>query len=104
MDVEISSKVESDAPHQGALHGGSYKDKVMEIDSNFSFQPEEIVRMVIEELFPDMDHARNNENTRKEFNPNPTVNVELEEYERWCNPWKYNLIVKLMGKRVGLAS
>ncbi|KAJ1437817.1 hypothetical protein SESBI_03236 [Sesbania bispinosa] len=98
------SEVESGVPQQGALHGGSYKDKVMEIDSHFNFQPEEIVKMFTEELFPDVDHASNNENIRKEFNPNPTVNVELEEYEQWCNPWKYNLVVKLMGKRVGLRS
>ncbi|KAJ1436414.1 Zinc finger, CCHC-type [Sesbania bispinosa] len=102
MDAEDASKLKSGSPQKSILHGGSYKDKVMEIDSNFNFQPEEIVRMVTEELFPDMDHAKNNENIRKEFNSNPTVNVELEEYEQWCNPWKYSLIVKLMGKRMGL--
>ncbi|KAJ1439453.1 hypothetical protein SESBI_02389 [Sesbania bispinosa] len=102
VDVEEPIKAESGAPKQGVLHGGSYKDKVMEIDSNFNFQLEEIMRMVTEDLFPDMDHARNSDNTRKVFNPNPTVSVDLEEYEKWCNPWKFNLIVKLMGKRVGL--
>ncbi|KAJ1385537.1 hypothetical protein SESBI_41602 [Sesbania bispinosa] len=101
MDVELPSKAVSGVPHQEALPGGSYKDKVMEIDSSFELHPEEIVRMVTEELFPDMDNARNNENFRKVFNPNPNVKVGLEEYERWCNPWKYSLIVRLMGKRVG---
>ncbi|KAJ1404587.1 Zinc finger, CCHC-type [Sesbania bispinosa] len=80
----------------------SYRDKVMETDSSFELQPEEIVRMVTEELFPDMDISNSNDHGDMEFNPNPNVHVELEEYENWCSPWKYSLIVRLMGKRVGL--
>ncbi|KAK7263633.1 hypothetical protein RJT34_31226 [Clitoria ternatea] len=32
-------------------------------------------------------------------NLNPTVQVGLDEYERWCTPWKCLVIVKLLGKR-----
>ncbi|KAJ1403148.1 hypothetical protein SESBI_27555 [Sesbania bispinosa] len=94
MDVEATNAKE--APKV------SYRDKVMETDSSFELQPEEIVRMVTEELFPDMDISNSNDHGDMEFNPNPNVHVELEEYENWCSPWKYSLIVRLMGKRVGL--
>ncbi|KAJ1439579.1 hypothetical protein SESBI_02525 [Sesbania bispinosa] len=49
-----------------------------------------------------MDLAKSNDHEDKEFNPNPTVKVELEEYENWRTPWKFRLIVRLLGKRVGL--
>ncbi|KAJ1429723.1 Zinc finger, CCHC-type [Sesbania bispinosa] len=51
----------------------SYRDKVMETDSRFKLQPEEIVRMVTEELFPDMDISNSNDHGDMEFNPNPNV-------------------------------
>ncbi|KAJ1409850.1 hypothetical protein SESBI_22478, partial [Sesbania bispinosa] len=102
MDVEVQQEVNNQDASSGASPKMSYKDKVMEIDPKFDLQPDEIVRMVTEELFLDLDYYRNNVQEKKVFNPNPTVNVELEEYERWCTPWKYSLIVRLMGKRVGL--
>ena len=35
------------------------------------------------------------------FNPKPNVEVTLEEYDEWCRPQKFSLIVKLLGKRLG---
>ena len=37
----------------------------------------------------------------KEFDPKPNIEVSLEEFEEWCHPWKATLIVKLLGKRIG---
>ncbi|KAJ1390572.1 hypothetical protein SESBI_37313 [Sesbania bispinosa] len=78
-----------------------YKDKVMEIDPQFDLEPMEIVRMVTEEMFPDLEDSKKNDINGKPFNPNSTVTVALEEYEQWCNPWKFSLIVRLMGRHVG---
>ncbi|KAJ1376734.1 hypothetical protein SESBI_49638 [Sesbania bispinosa] len=78
----------------------SYRDNVMEFDPNFDLDPTEIVCMVTEEMFPEMDSSKKNDQYGKAFNPNPTVKVALVEYEEWCHPWKYSLIVKLMGRRV----
>ncbi|RYQ85079.1 hypothetical protein Ahy_B10g104584 isoform B [Arachis hypogaea] len=36
------------------------------------------------------------------FNPKPNIEVSLEEYEEWCRPWKFSLIVKPFGKLVNL--
>ncbi|KAJ1392563.1 hypothetical protein SESBI_35648 [Sesbania bispinosa] len=91
MDVEASNVKE--APNV------SYRDKVLETEPSLELQPEEIVRMATEELFPDMDISNNNDHGDMEFDLNPNVHVEFEEYENWCGPWKYSLIVRLMGKR-----
>ncbi|RYR02393.1 hypothetical protein Ahy_B06g081187 [Arachis hypogaea] len=36
------------------------------------------------------------------FNPKPTIEVSLEEYEDWCRPWKLSLILKPLGKNFNL--
>ncbi|KAJ1379029.1 hypothetical protein SESBI_47247 [Sesbania bispinosa] len=98
MDVEVISGKEDNSWFQEPVPKASYRDKVMEIETSFELQPAEIVRMVTKELFPDMDLAKSSDHGEKEFNPNPSVNIELEEYESWGNPWKFSLIVRLMGK------
>ncbi|KAJ1389126.1 hypothetical protein SESBI_38539 [Sesbania bispinosa] len=79
----------------------SFRDKVLESEGTL-FSPEEIIDLVTEELFPGKDTNADSEGGQVEFNPNPTVKVGLEEYESWCKPWKYSLIVKLLGKRLGM--
>ncbi|XLR48017.1 hypothetical protein S83_032677 [Arachis hypogaea] len=37
------------------------------------------------------------------FDPCPTIPVSKEEFEDWCKPWRNALIIKVLGKRVGLA-
>ncbi|KAJ1442466.1 hypothetical protein SESBI_00826 [Sesbania bispinosa] len=95
QDHHRLSTEEEDLVHRSAK---KIKDK-----PSLELQPEEIVRMVTEELFPDMDISNNNDHGDMEFDPNPNVHVEFEEYENWCGPWKYSLIVRLMGKRVEVA-
>ncbi|KAJ1424310.1 hypothetical protein SESBI_11756 [Sesbania bispinosa] len=80
----------------------SYKDIVLEVDPKPDFQPTEIVRMVTEEMFPDIDLSKPMDLQQKEINFNPTVNVDLEEYEQWCHPWKFSLIVLLMAEMLAL--
>lgn len=36
------------------------------------------------------------------FNPYPSIPFTLKEAEEWCRPWKQSLIVRLLGKRIGL--
>ncbi|KAL4329649.1 hypothetical protein AHAS_Ahas13G0321200 [Arachis hypogaea] len=38
----------------------------------------------------------------KPFDPCPTIPVSKEEFDEWCKPWRNALIVKVLGKRVGL--
>ncbi|KAJ1403376.1 hypothetical protein SESBI_27380 [Sesbania bispinosa] len=101
MEVDPEAQIQSQNRNQDSMQKVSYKDKVMEMDSSSEFLPEEIVRMVTEELFPDLNIAEGNYHEKNIFNPNPIVNVKLEEYGKLCNPWKYSLIVRLMGKRMG---
>ncbi|KAJ1376575.1 hypothetical protein SESBI_49803 [Sesbania bispinosa] len=97
IDVEVISGKEDNPRIQEPEPKASYRDKVMETETSFDLQRAEIVRVVTEELFPDIDLAKSSDHVHKEFNPNPTVKVELEEYENWCTPWKFSLIVRLMG-------
>ncbi|KAJ1406881.1 hypothetical protein SESBI_24692 [Sesbania bispinosa] len=77
MDVEVTAVKDDNC--QETVSKVSYKDKVMETNASFELQPAEIVRMVTQEIFPDMDLSKYSDQGEKEFNPNPTVNVELEE-------------------------
>ncbi|XP_072074194.1 uncharacterized protein [Arachis hypogaea] len=36
------------------------------------------------------------------FDPCPTIPVSKEEFEDWCKRWQNALIIKVLGKRVGL--
>ncbi|KAJ1382865.1 hypothetical protein SESBI_43849 [Sesbania bispinosa] len=101
MDVEKEAIVDDAISPAEEVPKSSYRDKVMEVDSQFDLEPAEIIRMVTEELFPDLEDTKKTENLGKTFNLNPTVNVALEEYKQWCSPWKFSLIVRLMGRRVG---
>ncbi|KAJ1390021.1 hydroxymethylbilane synthase [Sesbania bispinosa] len=58
MDVEMTQE-KGDAPcSQNPEPKVSYRDKVMETEAKFELQPAEIVRMVTEELFLDMEFAK----------------------------------------------
>ncbi|KAJ1388036.1 hypothetical protein SESBI_39497 [Sesbania bispinosa] len=58
MDVELRNNNGDQGPILKKQPKTSYKDKVMEVDSNFDLEPVEIVRMVTEELFPDLDSSK----------------------------------------------
>ncbi|XP_057428997.1 uncharacterized protein LOC130722320 [Lotus japonicus] len=79
----------------------SYKDKVIAGESFTPFSPQEIVDLVREELAGDDLESMKLEDERKPFSLNPVVPVSLEEYEEWCRPWKFTLVVKLQGKKIG---
>ncbi|KAF7824563.1 hypothetical protein G2W53_022707 [Senna tora] len=36
------------------------------------------------------------------FKPCPKMEILQEEYEEWCKPWRMSLIVRLLGKRMGV--
>ncbi|KAF7844655.1 hypothetical protein G2W53_001560 [Senna tora] len=36
------------------------------------------------------------------FNPCPKLEMLQEEYEEWCKPWQMSLIVRLLGKTMGV--
>lgn len=80
----------------------SYKDKVIAGEFNDpSFSPHEIIDLVREELCVGDPMDAIQEMDKGPFNPNPVVPISLEEYEEWCRPWKFSLVVKLLGKRIG---
>ncbi|XP_015955607.1 uncharacterized protein LOC107479996 [Arachis duranensis] len=71
----------------------SYRDMV--VDNEFGkLNPYEIVEMVSEEYLPEDPSIKSSLEVSNPFNPNPTIEVSLEEYEDWCRPWKFSLIVK----------
>ncbi|XP_057426505.1 uncharacterized protein LOC130719928 [Lotus japonicus] len=80
----------------------SYKDKVMAGEfASSPFTDQEIVDLVREELMVGGLDFEEAQKERGPFNPNPVVPISLEEYEQWCRPWKFTLVVKLLGKRIG---
>ncbi|XLR33768.1 hypothetical protein S83_061668 [Arachis hypogaea] len=44
-----------------------------------------------------------NRTDEQPFDLCPVIPVSKEEFEDWCRPWKSALVVKVLGKRVGLA-
>ncbi|XP_025703061.1 uncharacterized protein [Arachis hypogaea] len=58
--------------------------------------------MVTEDYISDEDSMEHMEESQTPFNPNPVIEVSLEEYDEWCRPWKQALIVKPLGKNLNL--
>ena len=79
----------------------SYKDLVISNDLAKALSPEEIAKMVVEEFSFDEPMGIANCKVDQQFNPKPAFEVSLEEYEEWCHPWRYSLIVKLLGQKLG---
>ncbi|RYR47525.1 hypothetical protein Ahy_A07g033458 [Arachis hypogaea] len=42
------------------------------------------------------------ETKNKAFDPCPSIPVSKDEFDEWCKPWHAALVVKVLGKRVGL--
>ncbi|RYR27986.1 hypothetical protein Ahy_B01g052070 isoform A [Arachis hypogaea] len=42
------------------------------------------------------------EKKNKAFDPCPTIPVSKDEFDEWCKPWHAALVVKFLGKKVGL--
>ncbi|KAJ1426552.1 hypothetical protein SESBI_10296 [Sesbania bispinosa] len=79
----------------------SYKDMVVSSDS-MDDEPEDTIRAINDELFPDHMDSEDEMPATSEFNPNPEIKITREEFEDWCKPWRNTLIVRLLGKRMGL--
>ncbi|XP_016206134.1 uncharacterized protein LOC107646465 [Arachis ipaensis] len=58
--------------------------------------------MVSEEYAPEDLDVDLSTDDQVPFNPKPTIEVSLEEYEDWCRPWKLSLILKPLGKNFNL--
>lgn len=80
----------------------SYKEKLIAGETHdSSFSPKEIIDLVREELAVGISDPNQPRLERGPFNPNPVIPISLEEYDEWCRPWKYTLVVKLLGKNIG---
>ncbi|RYR46121.1 hypothetical protein Ahy_A07g031869 isoform B [Arachis hypogaea] len=64
--------------------------------------PKEIADMVVEEYVLENESFDGSPKTKAPFNPKPSIEVSLEEYENWCHPWKRSLIVKPLRKNLNL--
>lgn len=64
-----------------------------------TFKPEEIMKLVTEEVCLEMHMQEDLNEMVAPFNPKPNIEVVVEEYEEWCRPWKNTLIVHLLGKK-----
>lgn len=87
----------------------SYKDTIAGIrpttvgpTTEESMTADEIINVVIEEICPTPFMDDNEIEKVKPINPFPEIEVNVEQYERWCGYWKHPLLVKLMGKKVNL--
>ncbi|XP_057744969.1 uncharacterized protein LOC130962820 [Arachis stenosperma] len=79
----------------------SYRDMV--VNNGFEkLNPDEIVELVAEDYVAESDPMDMNMEIQTPFNPKPNIEVSLEEYEEWCRPWKFSLIIKPLGKLVNL--
>ena len=64
--------------------------------------PEDVAQVVVEDyIVPDLEDD-DMENMEAAFDPKLAIEVSLEEDDEWCKPWKYFLIVKLLGKKISL--
>ncbi|XP_057441868.1 uncharacterized protein LOC130733658 [Lotus japonicus] len=100
-DVETLEKTEKDTemPYPAKL---SYKEKLIAGEqARPIFSPQEIIDLVRDELVVGNPETEEPKTDRGAFNPKPVVPISLEEYEEWCRPWKYSLVIKLLGKRIG---
>ncbi|RYR27977.1 hypothetical protein Ahy_B01g052053 [Arachis hypogaea] len=79
----------------------SYRDRLLG-DGLDKLNPENIVEMVAEDYLSDHEIGDLGTESRAPFNPKPSIEVTLEEYDEWCRPWKQTLIVKPLGKRINL--
>ncbi|XP_057444295.1 uncharacterized protein LOC130736485 [Lotus japonicus] len=106
MDQEIedaeSPKLTNSIEEKACSPKLSYKEKLIAGECpESSFSPQEIIDLVSEELIVgDFDKGKQVEEKRV-FDPSPVVPISLEEYEEWCRPWKFSLVIKLLGKKIG---
>ncbi|MED6197400.1 hypothetical protein PIB30_056101 [Stylosanthes scabra] len=85
---------------------GSYKDSLLAL-SGPSLEGKPLHEEIVNEDDPNPedrwykdDSDKANEETL--FNPCTTIPVSKEEFEEWCKPWRHDLMVKVLGKRVTL--
>ncbi|KAJ1420567.1 hypothetical protein SESBI_14313 [Sesbania bispinosa] len=69
-----------------AIQKPLYRDMVTSLEEGFE-DPEEIVRTVTEELYPDAIEKIDDHHEGLGYNPNPEIKISLEEYESWSQPW-----------------
>lgn len=69
---------------------------------HFDLEPQELVKLVTEEIFPELRKEAEEMMHPLELNLKPDVKVSVEEYEAWCRPWRNTLIVRSVGKKIGL--
>ncbi|KAL4294558.1 hypothetical protein AHAS_Ahas18G0240100 [Arachis hypogaea] len=84
----------------------SYRDSLLSlfgIDINIVNEP---IAITDEDEFDPEDRWYKDEigslKKEKPFNPCSVISVTQEEFVEWCKPWKATLIVRVLGKRVGL--
>ncbi|KAK7274649.1 hypothetical protein RIF29_15745 [Crotalaria pallida] len=102
MDDQISdggNEKEQSAEEKGKP---SYSEVVMKA-AGYKPNPNEIIKMVQEELCPFLEEELRAKEAVKEFVTRPIIEVSHEEYEEWCRPWKNALIVNLKSVEVGAA-
>ncbi|RYR03236.1 uncharacterized protein LOC107646856 [Arachis ipaensis] len=46
--------------------------------------------------------TENDDQVEKPFDPCPNIPISKDEFDEWCKPWRAALMVKVLGKRVGL--
>ena len=102
VTLDISSMEEEEVPPSSETQPKTYKDMVVAHDIVDNLKPEEIARAVIDEYIIEEEGVEFGPYESIPFNPKPEVPVSLDEFNEWCKPWKLTLIVKLLGKSLGL--
>ncbi|XP_027337216.1 uncharacterized protein LOC113850891 [Abrus precatorius] len=79
----------------------SYKDKVLAIkDIDLVIGDDEIIRSIMKEFNIPLHSKEPPMETDNSINLCPELRILLADYESWCSPWKFTLIVKLLGKSI----
>ena len=90
--------VEEDVQMIQGLPKRLYRDSLLTNGSGKDLSYEDIVNIITREYMT-ADSLEVLLEEPPPFNPKPNVEVSLEEYDEWCKPWKFSLIVKLLGKK-----
>ncbi|KAF7804220.1 putative ribonuclease H protein At1g65750 family [Senna tora] len=81
--------------------GSSFKDKVI------GWQEDDVAKNLEED-----GHSETEDSSSEDMEEDdedlededlcPKLNIDQEEYDQWCQPWKLTLLVRLLGKRIGV--
>ncbi|KAF7833342.1 non-LTR retroelement reverse transcriptase-like [Senna tora] len=97
---KIKTVTEDTNRNDGVEQGVTYMDKLR--GTTVDKQSEKSLSSDEEEQEDDLDSTTGVSDKEEEFNSCPKLECSTDELEEWRRPWKLTLLVKLMGKSLGV--